>query len=97
MTDAVHVQPLDVISGGAAPGPAAGAGPGVTRGEGGGGHTHAGQVAGQIRPERSWCEPRQIIQILSRRSEPYHSLHETIKKHKLDLESIGSSLGIHEN
>ena len=55
MADTGHVQPHVSIAGGAAPVSAAGAA-WVTRGQGGGRHTHARPVAGQIRPEGDSCQ-----------------------------------------
>ena len=56
MADTGHVQPHVSIAGGAAPVSAAGAQARVTRGQGGGGHTHARPVARQIRPEGDKCQ-----------------------------------------
>ena len=51
VADAGHVQPHVPVTRRAAPVSAAGAPPRVTRGQGGGGDTHARPVAWQIRPE----------------------------------------------
>ena len=56
VADAGHVQPHVPVPRRAAPVPAAGAAPRVTRGQGGGGDTHARPVARQIRPEREGSE-----------------------------------------
>lgn len=64
VADAGHVQPHVPIPRRAAPVSAAGAAPRVTRGQRGGGDTHARPVARQVRPEGESCQSDEVMMVI---------------------------------